>query len=190
MKVNGKSLMIRLGGHTIALSTNCTFDCTLNTLDAKTKQDNGANEVPDDISWSISCDSLLGVNPGTEQQTYSTLMDLFISKEPVDVEVMLAGNVKHGLTGSDWAPGLQQSKGFTPYGGKALIKSISLSGDSGSKAQIKIQLSGQGEPKKIAYPITAHVEGTTLVIGGPVEVTEGKITLEGDASVIDKVLKI
>lgn len=190
MKVKGKSLMIRLGGHTIALSTNCTFDCTLNTLDGKTKQDNGANDIPDDITWSVSCESLLGMNAGTEQHTYATLMELFLAKQRVEVEVMLAGNTIGAVPLGDWKPGPYTSKGFTPYGGEALIKSLSLSGDTGNSAKISIQLSGQGELRKIDYQLTARVEGNTLILDGPVEVGRDGLLIEGDASVIDKTLNL
>lgn len=182
--------MIRLGGHTIALSTNCAFDCTLNTLDAKTKEDDGANEVPDDITWSISCDSLLGLNPGTEQHTYATLMDIFLAKRRVEVEVMLAANATLGVGSGDWQPGPYTAKGFMPYGGEALIKSVSLSGGVSDSAQIKIQLSGQGKLQKIRYELTARVEGTTLVVDGPAEVERGELLVEGNVSVTDNTLNI
>ena len=117
-------------------------------------------------------------------------MELFIAKQRVEVELMLAGNITQGLNNSDWSPGVQQSRGFTPYGGEALIKSISLSGDVGSDAKIQIQLSGQGELREVDYPITAYVEGTTLVVEGPIEVANGQINIDGDASVINNVLNL
>lgn len=139
--------MIRVAGHTIALATNCTFEASLNTLDARTKADNGANDVPDDITWSISSDSLLGLNPGTEQHTYATLMRLFLQKKPVDVEVFLAAGADSAVPAGDWQPDASLSKGFVPYSGNALIKSISLKGGVGDKATISVQLAGQGELK-------------------------------------------
>lgn len=149
--------MIRVAGHTIALATNCSFDASLNTLDARTKADNGANDVPDDYTWSISSDSILGLNPGTEQHTYATLMRLFLQKKPVDVEVFLASGIDNAVPADDWQPGASLSKGFEPYSGSALIKSISLKGGVGDKATIAVQLAGQGELKPIIYAYTPEM---------------------------------
>lgn len=157
MKVKGKSLMIRVAGHTIALATNCSFEASLNTLDARTKADNGANDVPDDITWSITCDSLLGLNPGTEQHTYATLMRLFLQKNPVDIEVFLASGIDSAVPAGDWQPGASASRGFVPLAGSALIKSISLKGGVGDKATIAVQLAGQGELKPIIYAYTPEM---------------------------------
>lgn len=157
MKVKGKSLMIRVAGHTIALATNCSFEASLNTLDGKTKADNGANDVPDDITWSISSDSILGLNPGTEQHTYASLMRLFLQKKPVDVEVFLAADADSTVPADDWQPGASLSKGFAPYSGIALIKALSLKGGVGGKATISVQLAGQGELKPIIYAYTPEM---------------------------------
>lgn len=157
MKVKGKSLMIRVAGHTIALATNCSFEASLNTLDARTKADNGANDVPDDYTWSISSDSILGLNPGTEQHTYATLMRLFLQKNPVDVEVFLAAGADSAVPAGDWQPGASASRGFVPLAGIALIKSVSLKGGVGGKATIAVQLAGQGELKPIIYAYTPEM---------------------------------
>lgn len=146
--------MIRLGGHTIALSTSCALECTLNTLDARTKENYGAPvEVADYISWNISCESLLGLNQGTEQHTYATLMDLFLAKQRVEVEVMLADTLA-----SDWTASMSPlSAGIRPYAGEALIKSLSLTGDATGKAKIRIQLSGQGALQPLSVAPTLHL---------------------------------
>ena len=183
--------MIRLGGHTIALSTSCALECTLNTLDARTKENYGAPvEVADYISWNISCESLLGLNQGTEQHTYATLMDLFLAKQRVEVEVMLAGDTIGAVPQGDWKPGPSAMKGFTPYGGEALIKSLSLTGEARGSAKIRIQLGGQGELRKIDYPLTAHVDGNTLVLDGPVEVVNGELRADKGIEVINDTITI
>ena len=182
--------MIRLGGHTIALSTNCSFECTMNTLDARTKDDVGAVEKPEYVTWNISCESLLGINEGTEQLTHSQLMRLFLAGTPVEVEVMLASGASGAVPPSDWSPGPSAMKGFTPYAGTALIKSLSLTGEASGNAKINIQLGGQGELREVEYPLTARVEGSTLVIDGPAEVERGELLVEGKVSVTDNTLNI
>lgn len=178
MKVDGKSLMIRVGGRTVALSTNCSFDASWNTMDARTKDDEGADDVLDYITWSIGCDSLLGINPGTDQHTYDTLIRKLVEAPYVDVEVMLAAGAAERLTGSDWAPGPSSTKGFAPVGGRAIIKSISVNGGVSDKAGIKVQLAGQGALSIIEYPTISYIDGTTLVIDGPVELGNGVINVD------------
>ena len=81
-------------------------------------------------------------------------------------------------------------KGFTPYAGTALIKSLSLTGEASGNAKINIQLGGQGELREVEYPLTARVEGSTLVIDGPAEVERGELLVEGKVSVTDNTLNI
>lgn len=179
--------MIRVAGHTIALATNCSFEASLNTLDARTKADNGANDVPDDITWSITCDSLLGLNPGTEQHTYASLMRLFLQKKPVDVEVFLAAGADSAVPAGDWVPGPSKIKGFAPYGGEAILKKISITGSVSDKAKISVQLAGQGELRELEYPLTATVDGNILILKGPVETTnEGILCADKGIEIADK----
>lgn len=189
MKVEGKYLMVRVDGHTVALATSCQFEASLNTLDGRTLDDEAADDIADYISWSVNCDNLLGKNPGTEQHTHSTLMRLFLEKKRVTIEVMLAAGALQGLTDSDWQPGPYASKGFAPVGGTALIKSLSAKGDSGSKAALSIQLAGQGALRLLNYPTTTYVDGTTLVVDGPAEVARGRLRTD-IGGVIDNILDI
>lgn len=190
MKVKGKSLMIRVAGHTISLATNCSFEASLNTLDARTKADNGANDVPDDVTWSISSDSILGLNPGTQQHTYATLMRLFLQKKPVDVEVFLAAGADSAVPAGDWQPGASASRGFVPLAGSALIKSVSLKGGVGDKATISVQLAGQGELTEIEQTLTSRVEGNTLIIEGPASVERGELLIDGNLTITDNTIEL
>ena len=180
MKVRGKALMIRVNGATVALATNCVLDVTLQTLDARTKSDDGACEVGEFISFTLTSESVVGKNPGTPQHTQSTLMELLRSMQPVDVEVMLAANAALAVPGTDWAPGMMALKGFQSYGGKALVKQVTTSGDVSGDGKLSVQLGGQGALVPIAEPeLTSYVEGNTLYVNGPAEIVNNSLDVEG-----------
>ena len=190
MKVRGKSLMIRVDGRTIALATDCTFEATLNTLDARTKADVGTNEVADGYTWSIACNSLLGINPGTEQHTYATLMRLFRTGMRVTVEVFLAAGADGSVPVGDWQPGASSSRGFAPHIGEALIKSVSIKGGVNDNASISIQLGGQGELDETEQILTSRVEGSTLIVEGPASVERGEILIDGELNITDNTIEL
>lgn len=182
--------MLRLGGHTVALSTSCSLERSANLLDARVKTSAGTSQVVEDITWNITCDSLLGINADTEQHTYATLMALMDAGAPVDVEVFLASNAHKAVPAGDWVPGPSASKGFAPYGGKALISSLSLTGDATSNAKLRISLSGQGLLQRIDYPVTMSIKSKTLTINGPAEVIDGKLVIDGNYTITDNTLNL
>lgn len=189
-KVKGRSLMIRVGGHTIALSTSCNIDISLQTVDARTKIDAGAMEVPDFISYTISSESVVGMNNDAIQQTQETLMELMIGKQPVDVEFMLAANAAYGVPAVDWQPGPMARKGFRSYAGKALIKQLSLKGALDGYATMTVQLSGRGALTPLEEPeVKSYVEGSTLYINGAAEVSRDGLILD-EANINNNTLEI
>lgn len=182
--------MIRVNGATVALATNCVLDVALQTLDARTKSDDGAYEVGEFISFSITSESVVGKNPGTTQHTHSTLMELLRSMQPVDVEVMLAANVEGAVYGEDWKPGPMTRKGFQSYGGKALVKQVTTSGDVSGDSKLSVQLGGQGALVPIAEPeLTSYVGNDILVVDGATEVQRGVLYID-DAGIIDNTLEL
>ena len=191
MKVDGKSVMIRVNGSTIALATSCTVDVTLQTLDARTKSDKGAVEIPDYIAFSLSSESFVGKNENVDiQQTQATLMALMGAKHPVTIEFMLAANSALAVTSADWQPGVMTRKGFQSYGGEALIKQVTLNGGVGDKAKLTVQLSGQGELHLIPEPeLASYVEGNTLYVTGPAEIVNNSLDVEG-ATVNDNTIEL
>lgn len=178
MKVDGKALMLRLGGKTVALATSCALEESLETFDARTKDDEGAVDVPGAITGNLSTDALLGMNKKNIQHTYATLSAAFRAKQPVDVEVFLAANACDAIPDGDWTNGPAKSKGFVGYTGRALIKSLRLNGEVAAKAKISVQLGVQGELQPtIVPPLESSVEGNTLVLRGNIEVVRGVLDL-------------
>ena len=161
MKVPGKALMIRIAGSTVALATSCTVDLTLQSINARTKSDKGAFEVGDYVAFTISCESLLGMNANTSiQQTQAALSEMMLAKAPVNVEVMIASGAQSSIPGKDWQPD-PATAGFTPYEGLALIKQLSISGDVGDKARLTVNLAGIGELTHKIYPVVPIPPPTT-----------------------------
>lgn len=170
--------MLRLGGRTVALATDCALEEALETFDARTKDDEGAVDIPGAITGTLSTEALLGMNKGKLQQTYATLREAFVARQPIDVEVFLAADAMNELKGADWVSGAVISKGFLPVAGKALIKSLRLGGGVAGKASISIQLGVQGELKTVPVPeFSAVVEGNTLRLTGSLEVVGGVLNM-------------
>lgn len=173
MKVNGKGLMLRLGGKTVALATDCSMDLSLELIDAKTKDDVGAKDEAGDVAGTLSTDALLGINEGKNQQTFATLFAAFIAKQEVSFEAMIAAGAEGALSGEDWAVGVDSAVGFARYGGSALITALKLSGSVQGKAKYSVQLKTQGAISALdGAPLTVSVEGNTLVINGNVTVLD------------------
>lgn len=181
--------MIRVAGYTIALATKCTFEVTLNTISARTKRDRGNDEVPEYISFSLSSENLVGMNDHTMQHTQATLMDAFVRKQAVSVEVMLAANSSLSVPAGDWVPGPVTHKGFKAYGGMALIKQLSLNGATDGFATMSVQLTGIGELTPVeSAAIVTSISGDTLYIEGPVEIDKEGLQGDGTISINDNTL--
>lgn len=177
MKVDGKALMLRVGGKTVALATSCALEETLETFDARTKDDEGAVDVPGAITGNLTTDSLLGMNKAPIQHTHATLSAAFREKQPVDVEVFLAANACDAVPDGDWTNGPVKSKGFVGYTGRALIKSLRLTGEVAGKAKLSVQLAVQGELQPALPELESYVEGNTLYLKGNLEVVRGVLDL-------------
>lgn len=190
MKVRGKWLMIRIDGRTVALATNCAIDVVLQTIDARTKSDAGAYEVADYISFTMNSESVVGMTDDT-QVTHAVLMEMMHRKQPVDVEVMIAANATLGKpAGRDWTPGPTAEKGFRGYGGRALIKQLTINAATDGNATMTVQLSGIGELEpQSTTEVSARVEGSTLYIEGSAEVLNG-LRVEGDVVINDNKLEL
>ena len=178
MNVDGKALMLRLGGKTVALATSCALEESLETFDARTKDDEGAVDVPGAITGNLSTDALLGMNKKNIQHTYATLSAAFRAKQPIDVEVFLAANACDAVPDGDWTNAPVKSKGFVGYTGRALIKSLRLTGEVAGKAKLSVQLGVQGELQPVLTPeLESNVVGYTLNLKGNIEVARGVLDL-------------
>lgn len=152
-KLNGKFLQIRMNGHTIALSTNCSLNVnTQYASDSKTKDEAAGPSSGDAewVDWSISAEAIIGVS-ATQQLTASALLDLQLALTEVDVECFVAADGAAAVPEGDWQNMTDALKeyGWMPYGGKATIESTTANGPQEGKATFSVQLKAAGKLEKI-----------------------------------------
>lgn len=147
--LNGKDLMLFLGGKAIALAKTCQLQLSGDTMDTDNK-DCGIWTGTDisSLSWQVSSEAVASVDEEvTAAVVYDDMFDLFVAGEPVDIIVGIPTNIADGINGvpdEGWtAP---SDKGYT---GKAIITSLELGGDKGSAGSVSVQLNGDGALKKL-----------------------------------------
>lgn len=136
MRVNGRNLTLIIGSKPIGLATSCTVDITMHTLDARTKDDDGAYPVADYMSFSITSESVLGLSEKENRQNYALLRFAMRLMQPVTVSIELMEE-DESMPAADY--------GFVPLSGEALITSLKLGGDVNNKATLSIRLDGRGK---------------------------------------------
>lgn len=139
--------MVRIDGKTVVFGTSCNLELSLVTADSKTKDDEGAHDTPISVKWSLKSDHFIGVG-SSAQTTYAQILQAFLSKVLVDVELMIARGADMGLPAEGWQPEWAINVDRTGYiivGGKALITSLNHSASVKGFATYSLQLTGQGE---------------------------------------------
>lgn len=144
--LNGKDLMLWIGGKVVALSTGCTINLSAETSDAATKDDGmwGAPEVSG-MSWSASNESVDSADEDrTNDQVYAQLFDLFVAGEPVEITVGVPTNKNNTrLPEEGW---IEPTQG---YSGKAIMTALDRTGNKGSNGSISVSLQGVGALEKL-----------------------------------------
>ena len=150
-KIKGKYLQVRANGHTIALSTNCSFQATTQySSDEKTKDEGkgpGGDE-PEWVDWNMSADALMGVS-SKQQLTHAQLLDLQLSLEKLDVEFFLAADASGDVPEGDWTPDMAEGMGVARYGGKATIESINANAPNEGNASFSVNFKAAAKLGKI-----------------------------------------
>lgn len=148
--LNGKDLMLFVGGKAIALAKTCQLQLSGDTLDTDNK-DCGIWAGTDigSLSWQVSSEAVASVDEEvTAAVVYDDLFDLFVAGEPVSIIVGIPTNIAAGRNGVPEAGWTAPSdKGYT---GKAIITSLELGGDKGSAGSVSVQLNGDGALEKLA----------------------------------------
>lgn len=122
-KIKGKAFQVRVNGHTIALSTQCSFNTTTQTSESKTKDDPvGPGSDFEFIDWTVSSNSVVGKNDKvTAQMLYAQLLELQLAGEQVEVIVDLVANATGAIPSNDWLSDSSMKDVFTPYCGQAWV---------------------------------------------------------------------
>ncbi|MBO7193719.1 MAG: hypothetical protein J6V47_05480 [Bacteroidaceae bacterium] len=145
MRLDGKSMRLRVNGKTIALSNSCTFNTTTQTIDAKTKDDaKGPYSEFDFVDWTMGSENLVGYKEETTSQIlYKELLALQLAGTEVEVSVDLVKNASGAVPANgDWESETAENKAFAPYKGMAWIESLNLSMPKDGKATLSVNLKG------------------------------------------------
>lgn len=126
--IQGEDIILLVDEKTTLHATTHTLKVDLELKELCTKDTNGKEKVPGDISWSVDGDGLVVVDESIENAHSSEdVLALVLSKKLVDVVIKspLAGLTKM-------------------YTGKAYITTFSLSTPAGDNASYSYSLTGSG----------------------------------------------
>lgn len=126
--IQGEDIILLVDDKTTLHATTHTLKVDLELKELRTKDTNGKEKAPGDISWSVDGDGLVVVDERIENaHTSEDVLSLVLSKKLVDVVIKspLAGLTKM-------------------YAGKAYITTFSLSTPAGDNATYSYSLTGSG----------------------------------------------
>lgn len=142
--LDGKDFMIFVNGKATALSTSHKLTITAETSDSASKDDGMWDEViVSKMSWEASTEALVAAEAGVD--SYDTMLDIMLSKEPIDLVMGIPANLSNnGLPEVGWsAPtGLH-------YKGKAIITSLDRTDSKGSNSTFSASFKGVGALEKV-----------------------------------------
>lgn len=126
--IQGEDIILLVDEKTTLHATSHTLKVDLEMKELRTKDTNGKEKAPGDISWSVDGDGLVVLDDSIENAHSSEdLLGIVLSKKLVDVVI------KSPLTGL-----------VKMYTGKAYITTFSLSTPAGDNATYSYSLTGSG----------------------------------------------
>jgi TP901-1 family phage major tail protein len=125
--VQGEDIILLVDDKTTLHATTHTLKVDLEMKELRTKDTDGKEKWPGDVSWSVDGDGLVVVDDSIENHTAEEVLDLVLRKKLVEVVV------KSPLTGL-----------AKMYTGKAYITTFSLSTPAGDNASYSYSLTGSG----------------------------------------------
>ncbi|MFR9495574.1 MAG: phage tail tube protein [Rikenellaceae bacterium] len=127
--IQGEDIILLVDEKTTLHATTHTLKVDLELKELRTKDTNGKEKSPGDISWSVDGDGLVVVDPDiANAHTSEDVLGLVLSKKLVDVVVK---SPLGGLTKT--------------YSGKAYITSFSLGAPAGDNTTYNYSLTGSGD---------------------------------------------
>ena len=147
-KVDGKDILIFIGGKAVALTTDTSLSLKADTQDTSSKDDgiDGEKEITQ-LSWSANNDSYYSADERTADVVGDDLMDAFWKREVIDVVVGTPTNKSDSEVPEGGWTVPTTSNGWK---GKAIITSFELKATNGQKATCSISLEGIGRLTKLA----------------------------------------
>ena len=144
--LNGKDLMLWIDGKVVALSTKCTLQVTMSTVDSATKDD-GLWDRPEagNLSWNANNESVDSADKErTNDWVYDQLFDKMVAGEPVTVTLGIPTNKNNeGVPEAGW------TMPSGAYDGKALITGLDRDASKGSNGSVSVSLQGHGGLKRL-----------------------------------------
>ena len=139
----GRDFMIFVGGKATALATSHKLTVNAETSDSASKDDGMWDEaIVSKMSWDASTEALVSAD-GTD--SYDTLFDLYLAKEPVDLIMGTPANInKDGVPEGGWSVPTGNY-----YKGKALITNLERTDSNGSNATFSASFKGVGKLEKV-----------------------------------------
>nr|DAH08106.1 MAG TPA: major tail protein [Caudoviricetes sp.] len=126
--IQGEDIILLVDEKTTLHATTHTLKVDLELKELRTKDTNGKEKAPGDISWSVDGDGLIVVDESIQNaHTPEDVLGIVLSKKLVDVVIKspLTGLTKH-------------------YAGKAYITTFSLGAPAGDNATYSYSLTGSG----------------------------------------------
>ena len=126
--IQGEDIVLLVDNKTTLHATTHSLKVDLELKELRTKDTNGKEKSPGDISWSVDGDGLVVIDDAiTDAHTPEDVLGIVLSKKMIDVVVKspLAGLTKH-------------------YTGKAFITSFSLGAPAGDNATYNYSITGCG----------------------------------------------
>lgn len=141
--MDGRDFMTFVGGKATALATSHKLTVNAETSDSASKDDGMWDEaIVSKMSWEASTEALVSAD-GTD--SYDTLFDLYLAKEPVDLIMGIPANInKDGVPEGGWSVPTGNY-----YKGKALITKLERTDSNGSNATFSASFKGVGKLEKV-----------------------------------------
>lgn len=147
--INGSDLMLFVNGKTVAFATNHTLNVSADTSEATNKDIKGGwtSATIRKLSWTASTENLYAeVGCGN---TYATLFDIMIKKQPVDLIFTVSDSISSQdkaeyLTNEGWSYDKDSFNGVI-YKGKGLLTSLDTNAPDGDNATFTAEFTGVSE---------------------------------------------
>lgn len=137
--IQGEDIIILVDEKTTLHATTHTLKVDLELKELRTKDTNGKEKAPGDISWSVDGDGLVVIDESIENShTPEDVLGIVLSKKIVDVVIK---SPVSGLTKN--------------YTGKAFITTFSLGAPAGDNATYSYSLTGSGNLTPVTPPAKA-----------------------------------
>ncbi len=140
--VDGKDIMLFISGKAVALATSSKFSLKSKIEETATKDDGQySDKEQTGIDWNVSSEALYGADAstGATDMAFKELRTAMLAGTKVEVVFGTPANIADtGVPTAGWTAPTSGLKG------NALIESIDITADKGSKAKMSISLQGCG----------------------------------------------